>query len=151
MDFHGINTARGAPFYMVLVSPDPMDQAYLILASVLTKFDDSWRGTVEVKQSTIVGNSLKINCYLVWLMRTWLLKSSKRDTMYPWTGLLIKSVLVGTPVCCFLIIEIEEEDQLYSFHARWRLSQSSSVSGKPLVIHLRYAFPTNTIPGSEPR
>ena len=45
----------------------------------------------------------------------------------------------------------KEEEQLYSFRARWRLRPSSYVSGKPLVFHLiRRPSTTNTIPVPEP-
>ena len=55
-----------------------------------------------------------------------------RGTLYPWTGLLITLVL--TFVVC---LEIEEE-QRYSFHARWRLRPRSRLSGKPLVSPSKY-------------
>ena len=41
---------------------------------------------------------------------------SRPGHLYPWTGLLIESVLVGSHVCV-ICLEIEEE-QLYSFRAR---------------------------------
>ena len=59
-----------------------------------------------------------------------------REALYPWTGLLIKSVLVGTHV----VVCLDIEEQLYSFRARRRLRPRSCLSGKPLVFLLRYAF-----------
>ena len=61
----------------------------------------------------------------------------ERDTLCPWTGLLIKPALVGTRVD----VRLEIEESLYSFQARRRLRPRSYLSGKPLVFHhLRYAF-----------
>ena len=50
--------------------------------------------------------------------------------------LLSRYSLVPT---CVLCLEIEEE-QLYSFHAPWRLRPRLCLARKPLVIHLRDAF-----------
>ena len=61
-----------------------------------------------------------------------------RGTLYFWTGLSIKSVLVGTHVCCLL--RYRRRAALYSFHARRKLGPSSCLSGKPLVFHLKYGF-----------
>ena len=60
----------------------------------------------------------------------------ERDTLYPWAGLPIKPVLVGTHVD----VRLEIEEPLHSFRARRRLRPRSCLSGKTLVFHLRHAF-----------
>ena len=57
--------------------------------------------------------------------------------MYPWTGLPIKSVLVGTHVCCLLR---DRRRAALFLSCTGRLRPSSCVSGKTLVFHLRYVF-----------
>ena len=52
-----------------------------------------------------------------------------RDTLYPWTGLLIRPILVGTHVCC-LLRDIRRASLFLSCTRRLRTN---------LVFHLRYA------------
>ena len=59
-----------------------------------------------------------------------LVKIRDRDTLYPWTGLPMKSVLVGTHVCCLLR---DRKRAALSFRARW------SLRAKLVVFHLTYA------------
>jgi len=78
----------------------------------------------EQTYSTTIGNQTNKNSdkqrkptkkRKVLSRRRHLLRSSLRDTLYPWTGLPFKSVnVVLTRVVCLAI----EEEQFYSFRAR---------------------------------
>ena len=60
-----------------------------------------------------------------------------RDNLYPWTGVPIKSVIVGTHVCCS---PRDRRRAALFLSCTGRLRPSSCLSGKPLVFHIRYAF-----------
>ena len=79
-----------------------------------------------------------------------MLISSLRDTLYPWTGLPIKSVLVGTHVRCLL----RDRRRAVLFHScteetETRLVSLWKIPGFPPKIRLPCT--TNTIPVPDPR
>ena len=89
--------------------------------------------TFSIRLGTYVAGSWRVNVNI-----------SRRDTLYPWTGLPINSVLAGTHMCCLLRDKRRRADLFLS--CTGRLRPSSCVSGKPLVFHQRYAFQVLQIP-----
>ena len=66
-----------------------------------------------------------------------LLRSAGRDTLHPWTGLPIKSLVLTCVVC----LEMEEDQLLFLSYTR-RLRPSSCVSGKPLLFPPKIRLPS---------
>ena len=77
------------------------------------KYKRKTNGTPVTQYSVVL---IVVTGSLNYSRRTARVKIKGRDTLYPWTGLPIESVLVGTHVC-FVCVEIKKE-QLYSFRAR---------------------------------